>query len=227
MGGMTASPRILIVEDDASVRLGIESALRSEGYQVHAAASTEGLDRLISQFRPDLAVLDVELGEAMDGFAFAQVLRARSDSAIVFVTAADALEDRLRGFDVGADDYLVKPFAMAELMARIRTLLRRTGRLISPSLEFRDLVVDQSSRTVVRGGNVIVVTDTEFELLRTLVQEPGRVFSKMQLLSLVWGFDAYDPNLVEVYVSALRRKLEDYGPRLIHTERGRGYVLRA
>ncbi len=224
---MSEPPRILLVEDDASLRLAVESALRSEGYQVRGVAGGLGLDAVVTAFSPDLAVLDVDLGEGPDGFALAQQLRGISDAAIIFVTAADALTDRLRGFDSGGDDYLVKPFAMAELLARIRTLLRRTGRSVSAALEFRDLVVDQASRRVFRGGAEIGVTETEFELLRKLAQSPGQVISKVQLLSQVWGFDAYDPNLVEVYVSTLRRKLEEHGPRLIHTERGRGYVMRA
>ena len=221
------SPRILLIEDDASVRLAVESALRSEGYEVHGAASGRGLDDVVATFCPDLAVLDIGLGDDADGFAVARQLRGLSDAAIMFVTAADALEDRLRGFDSGGEDYLVKPFAMAELLARIRTLLRRTGRSVSASLQFRDLVVDQASRRVFRAGTEIALTDTEFELLRTLAHSPGHVFSKVQLLAQVWGFDAYDPNLVEVHVSAVRRKLEEHGSRLIHTERGRGYVMRA
>ena len=145
---------------------------------------------------------------------------------MLFLTAADAVEDRLRGFEVGGDDYLVKPFAMAELLARIRALLRRTGRETSATRQVRDLMIDEASRTVHRAGVQVDLTGTEFDLLWALARNPGATLSKVQLLSQVWGFDLYEPNLVEVHVSALRRKLEAHGPRVIHTERGRGYVLR-
>jgi DNA-binding response OmpR family regulator len=145
---------------------------------------------------------------------------------MLFVTAADALEDRLRGFELGADDYLVKPFPMAELIARVRAILRRSGRLRSPTLEVRDLVLDEVNNIALRSGQPLDLTPTEFNLLHTLAKDAGKVFSKSRLLSLVWGWENYPHNLVEVHISALRRKLEEHGPRLIHTERGAGYVLR-
>jgi len=127
---------------------------------------------------------------------------------------------------VGADDYLVKPFALAELLARMRAVLRRSGRVVSGCIEFRDVVIDELQRSVTRGGQPVSLTSVEFELLVTLARAPGRVFSKPELLSFVWGFDEYDPNLVEVHVSSLRRKIGGDGATLIQTERGRGYVLR-
>ena len=145
---------------------------------------------------------------------------------MVFLTAADTLEERLSGFDLGADDYIVKPFAVAELLSRVRVILRRAGRLDSPTRQIRDLVVDEATRTVMRNKDRVELTRTEFDLLLVLVRSPGKVFSKTQLLAQVWGFDEFDPNLVEVYVSSLRRKLEAHGPRLLFTERGRGYVIR-
>ncbi len=217
--------RLLVVEDDESLRHGIDSVLVGNGYQVRAVPDGDDLDDLIMQYRPDLALLDVRLPGALDGFAIADRLRTEAGTPVLFITAADALEDRLRGFDLGADDYLVKPFAMAELLARVRAVLRRSGRLSSSTHEFRDLLVDEAERLILRGGVPVEVTKKEFELLAVLAREPGRVFSKVRLLSLVWGFDEYDSNLVEVYVSTLRRKLESLGPRLIHTERGEGYVL--
>jgi DNA-binding response OmpR family regulator len=144
----------------------------------------------------------------------------------VFVTASDSLEDRLAGFEAGADDYLPKPFALAELLARVAAVLRRAGRLVSPVLAVRDLVIDEQQRVVSRAGTVVPLTSTEFDLLSTLARSPGRIFSKGQLLALIWGFDQFAPNLVEVHVSSLRRKLDTGQVRLIHTERGRGYVLR-
>jgi DNA-binding response OmpR family regulator len=145
---------------------------------------------------------------------------------VIFLTAADALQDRLTGFEAGGDDYVVKPFAMAELLARVRALLRRSGRLDSPVIEIRDLLIDDSAKQAFRSGASLDLTPTEFELLSVLARSPNEVYSKGQLLSQVWGFDAYDPNLVEVHMSALRRKLEAHGPRLVHTVRGRGYVFR-
>jgi DNA-binding response OmpR family regulator len=219
-------PRVLLVEDDTALRDAIASALGASGYDVHAAANGLRLDEVTAEFRPDAAILDVRLDDGPDGFGLALALRRRSDMPLLFVTAADRLDDRLRGFEVGADDYIVKPFAVAELLARMRALLRRTGSLVSSTWQVRDLVVDESERIVRRDGHPIDLTKTEFELLMVLVRAPGRVFSKTQLLSLVWGFDEFAPNLVEVHMSALRRKLEAHGPRLIHTERSVGYVVR-
>jgi DNA-binding response OmpR family regulator len=222
----TSEPRLVVVEDDDVLREAISGALRQVGYAVSASASGEELGPILTTFRPDVAVLDIRLPSGPDGFELARKVRAQSDTAVVFVTAADSLDDRLRGFEIGAEDYLVKPFAMAELLARIRVVLRRTGRSHLPVIEVRDLVIDQSSKTVTRGGKELTLTPTEFELLRTLASEPGRVFSKTQLLSMHWGFESSGPNLVEVYVSSLRRKLEHHGGRLIHTERHQGYSLR-
>jgi DNA-binding response OmpR family regulator len=225
-GAAASRPRILVVEDDAALRRALTATLDASGFEVLGLADGLALAAEVDAFRPDLAVLDVGFSTGPDGFTQAQELRASHGVPVIFVTAADALEDRLRGFEVGGDDYLVKPFAMAELLARARVVLRRTGRLISPTIEVRDLLVDEANRVVRRAGQPIELTKTEFEVLCALVREPGRVLSKVQLLALVWGFDEFAPNLVEVHVSSLRRKLEAHGPRLIHTERGEGYVLR-
>ena len=219
-------PRVLVVEDDAPIRTALDVALRAEGYEVHAASDGSRLSEVVDAFRPDLAVLDVRLPVGPDGYTMAKLLRCSSDLPVLFLTAADAVEDRLAGFSAGADDYLIKPFSMAELLARTQALLRRTGRLSSSTWQLGDLVVDDGARSVARDGVLLELTRTEYDLLAALVRHVGRVLSKTQLLTAVWGFDAYDTNLVEVHMSALRRKLEATGPRCIQTVRGAGYVLR-
>jgi two-component system, OmpR family, response regulator len=218
-------PRLLLVEDDHALRSAIVAALEATGYDVSAIVNGTGLIAAAESHHPDMAILDVRLPEGPDGFELAERVRVDLGIPFLFLTAADTLQERLRGFEAGADDYLVKPFAMAEFLARVRAVLRRAGRLASSTFQVRDLVVNEATRVVTRNGNVVDLTKTEFDLLCTLARRPGEVFSKVQLLSLVWGFADFAPNLVEVHVSALRRKLEAYGPRLVHTERGEGYVL--
>ena len=221
-----APPRLLVVEDDAAVRDALVASLRAEGYDVLARPDGTDLERQVREYRPDLVVLDVRLPEGPDGFALGRRLRADGDVPLVYLTAADDLDDRLTGFAAGADDYLTKPFSVAELLVRVRALLRRAGRLGSDTWHVADLVVDEAGRVVRRDGHEIELTRTEFDLLAALGQRRGRAVSKEHLLASVWQFDSYDPNLVEVHVSALRRKLEAHGPRLVHTVRGVGYVLR-
>ena len=221
-----APPRVLVLEDDGPLRDALEMVLEGAGYDVTAISDGTGVVDVVEVFRPDLAILDVFMPFGPDGFEVGATLRTLLGIPVMFVTAADALQDRLRGFDVGADDYLVKPFAMAELLARARVALRRAGRLSSPTREVRDLVIDEASRVAFRAGTQLDLTPTEFDLLCTLAREPGVLFSKVMLLTVVWGFEEFSPNLVEVHMSALRRKLEALGPRLIHTERGKGYVIR-
>lgn len=224
---LSHSPRVLVVEDDPPIRSALDVALRSEGYVVRAEPDGTSLPQVVEQFVPDLAVLDVRLPAGPDGYAMAAILRRTSALPVLFLTAADTVEDRLAGFEAGGDDYLIKPFSMAELLARVQALLRRAGRLASSAWQVGDLVVDDGAHSVVRGGVRLELTRIEYDLLVMLMQHVGNVLSKTQLLIQVWGFDAYDLNLVEVHMSALRRKLETAGPRLIHTVRGAGYVLRA
>jgi len=215
-----------VVEDDPTVRTSLERALESDGYAVASAPNGNDAAQIAAAFRPDLAVLDVRLPEGPDGLAIARRLKADGTIPVLFLTAADTIDDRLAGFEAGADDYLVKPFAMAELLARVRAVLRRSGRLVSSVIQIGDVIVDENARSVTRDGEPIELTRTEFDLLLALFRKQGQVLSKGQLLTLVWDFDAYDPNLVEVHMSSLRRKLEEHGPRVIQTVRGVGYIAR-
>lgn len=224
---MGDAPRILVAEDDRVLRDAIAGALRQEGYTVRSTSDSARASKLVTELRPDLAVLDVRFPEGPDGFELATEIRAISDAPIIFVTAVESLHGRLTGFDVGGDDYLVKPFAVPELLARVRVLLRRAGRTTSQAWQVGDLVVDELAGSASRAGVVLHLTPTEFALLAAFARRPGRVLSKERLLALVWDFDAYDDNLVEVYVSTLRRKLEAEGPRLLHTVRGAGYVMQS
>jgi len=180
----------------------------------------------VQSFRPDVVVLDVML-PGSDGFALARQLAGTRPAPVLFLTARTDPRDVLRGFEHGADDYLTKPFLLEELLARLSAILRRSGRLRSSTLQVADLLLDEQAHVARRAGVVLDLTATELRLLAHLMRSPGRVWSKTQLLSQVWGYDAYDPNLVEVHVSALRRKLEAGGrDRLLHTVRGAGYALR-
>ena len=214
--------RVVVVEDQSVVRDAVTRALRDEGLAVCAFADYPDADVVLAG-APDLAVLDVMLPGG-DGLELARNLRARRDLPIIFLTARDAVEDRLAGFKLGADDYLVKPFALEELLARVRAVLRRSGRLGAP-LEAGEVLVDEQAGLASRNGHDLVLTPTELRLLAFLVRHRGMVLSKHQLLTQVWGYDAYDPNVVEVHVSALRRKLELHAPRILDTVRGLGYRL--
>jgi two-component system, OmpR family, response regulator len=219
------APRLLLVEDDETIRDAVAAALASAGWTVLTAADGAELEEQLAGFRPHLVVLDWMLpGRA--GPALATVVRSRSTAGVVMLTAREAVEDRLRGFEVGADDYIAKPFVMEELLARLRAVLRRLGALASV-VQVGDLVVDEEAGVAVRAGRRLELTSTEFRLLAHLASNRGRVLSSAQILSQVWGYDEYADNLVQVHISALRKKMEALGPRLVHTERGLGYVLRA
>lgn len=217
--------RILLIEDADAIRTAVAAAVRTAGHEVLAREHGDRLEADLERFRPDVVVLDVML-PGRDGFGLLEVVRARSGAGVVMLTARDGVEDRVRGLRSGSDDYVVKPFDLAELVARIEALLRRMGRMHS-RITIADLVLETDSGVVLRGGEPITLTATEFKLLAYLAAHRDRVVTKTQILTAVWGYEDYDPNLVEVYVSAVRRKLEAHGPRLLHTVRGMGYALRA
>lgn len=229
MTDTSASHRILVVDDEPNIVDVVSMALRYQGFEVESAGTGgEALDQ-VTAFKPHLMVLDVMLPD-MEGFDVAEKLRAqRTDVPIVFLTARDATPDKIRGLTTGGDDYVTKPFSLEELVARIRTILRRTGQVEEESHEliFEDLRMDEETREVTRAGEPIELTATEYRLLRYFLLNPRRVLSRAQLLDNVWEYDfGGDGRVLETYVSYLRKKLDKHGPPLIHTARGIGYALR-
>lgn len=218
---------ILVVEDDVTIRRSLEVALRREGYDVTAKTDGAGIEQVADRLHPDLALLDVRLPAGPDGYEIARTLRRKGRVPILFLTAADSLGERLAGFDAGGDDYVTKPFDLEELLARVRALLRRAGHRASGTVRVGSLVLDEEARMVMWDGVKVELTRTEYDLLAALGRHAGRVLSKEQLIVMVWGFDAYNVNRVEVHMSSLRRKLEAVGSNVVHTVRGVGYVLRA
>ncbi|GAA1557298.1 response regulator transcription factor [Kribbella lupini] len=217
--------RVLLVEDAEVIRTAVGIALEEAGFTVETRADGETFERDLAEYRPDLVLLDVML-PGRDGFELLSVAREISNAGIVLLTARDGVQDRLHGLRTGADDYVVKPFVLAELIARVEAVLRRMGRLRTV-IQVADLRVDVDAGTASRAGHALELTATELKLLTFLAGRCDRVVGKTQLLTAVWGYDDYAANLVEVHISALRRKLEAHGPRLLHTIRGTGYILRA
>jgi len=223
--------RLLVVEDEPNIRELLSTSLRFAGFEVHAAADGATALKLAEVERPDLLVLDVMLPD-MDGFAVTRRLRDQGRRMpVVFLTARDATEDKVTGLTVGGDDYVTKPFSLEEVVARIRAVLRRTGAAGGEDggrLVFADLVMDEDSHEVRRGGRLVELSPTEFKLLRYLMLNPNRVLSKSQILDHVWDYDFRgESGIVESYISYLRRKVDaDEAVPLIHTRRGVGYVLR-
>jgi two-component system, OmpR family, response regulator MprA len=234
VSGHGSDMHVLVVDDDQAVRESLRRSLAYNGYQVTTAG--DGLEALarLGAVRPDAVIMDVMMPK-LDGLEATRMLRsAGNDVPILILTARDAVGDRVDGLDAGADDYLVKPFALDELLARLRALVRRAGTVADSSdpsahsLSFSDLALNTSTREVVRRGRPISLTRTEFALLQAFMEHPRRVLERSWLLNEVWGFDfPTTANSLEVYIGYLRRKTEAEGePRLIHTVRGVGYVLR-
>lgn len=225
--GSADETRVLVVEDDDNVRALVAAALHSQGYAVQAVADGRAAVAAVRRVAPALVLLDVMLPD-LDGFTVARRLRSDHHAvAVVFLTARSEEEDRIEGLDLGGDDYITKPFSIDELFARVRAVLRRTeGGRTDALLTLGDLELDEATMVVRRSGIPIELTTTEFNLLRHFLCNPRMVLSKAQLLRAVWGYEVGDDNLVETYVSYLRKKLDPLGPPLLHTIRGSGYALR-
>ena len=221
--------RVLVVDDEPNIVDVISMALRFEGFEVDSAATGAAAIAAVAAQRPQLLLLDVMLPD-IDGFEVARRLAsARTDVPIIFLTARDSTEDVVHGLTLGGDDYVTKPFSLEELVARIRTILRRSGLAeeTSSKLTFGDLELDEDTHEVMRGGREIELTATEFRLLRYLMLNPRRVLTRSQLLDHVWNYDfGGDARVLETYISYLRKKIDVDAPPLIHTVRGVGYALR-
>ncbi len=225
-----AEARLLVVDDEPNILELLAASLRFASFEVHTAANGTTALRQAAAVDPDLVVLDVMM-PGLDGFEVVRRMRQDGIQApVLFLTARDAVEDRVHGLTLGADDYVTKPFSLEEVIARIRAILRRSGHGVPDSgavLTVADIELDEDAHEVRRGGELIDLSPTEFKLLRYFLSNPGRVLSKAQILDHVWHYDfAGEAGVVESYVSYLRRKVDTTEPRLLHTIRGVGYVLR-
>jgi len=223
-------PHIAVIDDDEKITALLRRSLAFEGYEITTAADGAAGLRVLSQRQADLIILDVMMPK-MDGWEVCRRLReAGISSPILLLTAKDDVTDRVRGLDLGADDYLVKPFALEELMARVRALLRRRPDKPEEGGQYRfeDLLMDVDGREIIRGNRRIDLTAKEFDLLHLFMQNPKRVLSRDLIMERIWGYDySGESNVLEVYVAMLRQKLEENGEkRLIQTVRGAGYVLK-
>lgn len=221
--------RVLVIDDDPKITALLRRALTFEGYEVITAASgQEGVDMALME-APDLVVLDIML-PGLDGWEVCRQVRQHSTVPILMLTARDEVADRVKGLNLGADDYLVKPFALEELLARVHAMLRRSKQLEEAGrrLKFVDLILDLDSREARRGERTFALTAKEFDLLKLFMENPRRVLGRDMIMDRIWGYDySGESNVLEVYIGMLRQKLEEKGePRLIHTVRGVGYVLR-
>ncbi|WP_022909338.1 response regulator transcription factor [Aestuariimicrobium kwangyangense] len=223
--------QVLAVDDEPSITDLLALALRYEGWQVSTADSGLSAVKVARAVRPDVIILDMMLPD-FDGLEVMRRIRAEQpDVPVIFLTAKDAVSDRIQGLTAGGDDYVTKPFSLEEMVARLRALLRRSGATearTDTTLVVGDLTLDEDSHEVTRGGEPISLTATEFELLRYLMRNPRRVLSKAQILDRVWNYDfGGQANVVELYISYLRKKIDAQREPMIHTMRGAGYVLKA
>jgi two-component system OmpR family response regulator len=239
---VTAAPRLtrpdgspiraLVVDDELPLGELLQMALRYEGWEVETATAGQPALHLARQFKPDVIVLDIMLPD-LDGLEVLRRMRAAGDDApVLFLTAKDTIDDRVVGLTAGGDDYVTKPFSLEEVVARLRGLLRRSGRAVSdaidPEIRVGDLVLNEESYEVTRAGRPIELTATEFELLRYLMRNPRRVVSKIQILDRVWSYDFEGrSSIVEIYISYLRKKVDAGQAPMIHTVRGVGYLIKA
>ena len=223
--------RVLVVDDEKSISELITTSLRFVGFDVRTAATGAEALRVAEEFKPHALILDVMLPD-LDGFEVCRQLReSGQEVGVLFLTAKDSTDDKIKGLTLGGDDYVTKPFSLEELVARLRALLRRTGVTISPideeKISFADLELNEATHEVRRAGNLIDLSPTEFTLLRYLMINADRVVSKSQILDHVWQYDFRgDAGIVETYISYLRKKIDIFQPPLIHTVRGVGYRLR-
>jgi DNA-binding response OmpR family regulator len=221
------SPRVLVVDDERSIVDFIRLGLQYEGFQVQTAPDGQAALRLISEFKPHVVVLDVMMPK-LDGLAVAEAIRGNKDTGVIILSARDEVQDRIKGLEVGADDYLVKPFDFGELLARIRAVMRRRNPNAGPQLQVRDVTMDEATREVRRDGHAIDLSAREFDLLRLLMMHPNQVLPRDRILDQVWGYNFFgDANNVEVYIRYLRQKLGDEKHALIQTVRGVGYRIKA
>lgn len=225
------APRVLVVDDERNLTELLSMALRYEGWEVRSAESGMAAVRAAREFEPDAVALDMMLPD-MDGLEVLRRMREHNERVpVLFLTARDAVEDRIAGLTAGGDDYVTKPFSLEEVVARLRALMRRTAVVAAEEddsvLTVGDLSLDEDSHEVTRGGDSITLTATEFELLRYLMRNPKRVLSKAQILDRVWNYDfGGQANVVELYISYLRKKIDAGRQPMIHTMRGVGYVLK-
>ncbi len=222
--------RVLVVDDEPTLAELVTLAVRYEGWEARAAHNGLAAVKEAREFRPDVVVLDIMLPD-LDGLEVLRRMRANTPAiAVLFLTAKDAIEDKLAGLTAGGDDYVTKPFSIEEVVLRLRALLRRTGVAEAEAgslLVVGDLVLDEDAREVTRGGTEIQLTTTEFDLLRFLMRNPRRVLSKSHILDRVWSYDfGGQANIVELYISYLRKKIDSGREPMIHTMRGAGYVLK-
>ena len=223
------APRVLVVDDEENIRYLLVAALSHGGFEVAEAPAGRAALAAVKRFRPDVVLLDVMLPD-LDGFEVCRRMRSDGDrTAVIFLTAHDATEDKVRGLTLGGDDYVTKPFSLEEVVARVCVILRRAGvdPLANSRLEFDDIEMDEDAYRVWRAGTLVALSPTEFKLLRYFLLNPDRVLTRAQILDHVWEYDfGGGANVVETYVSYLRKKLDPLGPSVIQTVRGVGYALR-